>query len=131
MLPWEEVLCDGFDLALLNLTDRNRNDMHVSLLLRVTRWGLYIRGFILSTSCHRSYCITLFLQEPNTLDACWIAVNVWSNSSRCRQQQPTNLGRDAHIMIIALDIILIICFSVNSLIVICLPTLCYFLERSL
>ena len=41
---------------------------------------------ISSTSCHRSYCITLFLHELNTLDACWIAVDVWSNSSRCRQE---------------------------------------------
>ena len=24
--------------------------------------------------------------ELNTLDACWIAVDVWSNSSRCRQE---------------------------------------------
>ena len=39
-----------------------------------------------STSCHRSYCITPFLHELNTLDACWIAVDVWSNSSRCRQE---------------------------------------------
>ena len=26
------------------------------------------------------------LYELNTLDACWIAVDVWSNSSRCRQE---------------------------------------------
>ena len=51
-LTWEEVLCDGFDLAVLNLSDRKRHDTHVSLLLRVTRWGLFIREFILSTSCH-------------------------------------------------------------------------------
>ena len=24
--------------------------------------------------------------ELNTLDACWIAIDVWSNSSRCRQE---------------------------------------------
>ena len=41
---------------------------------------------ILSTSCHRSYCITPFFHELNTLDACWIAVDVWSNSGRCRQE---------------------------------------------
>ena len=29
-LPWEEVLCDGFDLAVLNLSDRRRHDTHVS-----------------------------------------------------------------------------------------------------
>ena len=31
---------------------------------------------ILSTSCHHSYCITPFFHELNTLDACWIAVDV-------------------------------------------------------
>ena len=41
---------------------------------------------ILSTSCHHCYCITPFLHELNTLDACWIAVDVWSNNSRCRQE---------------------------------------------
>ena len=35
-----------------------------------------------STSCHLAYGVTLFLL--NTLDACWIAVDEWSNSSRCR-----------------------------------------------
>ena len=33
-LPWEEVLCDGFDFAVLKLSDRNRHDTHVLLLLR-------------------------------------------------------------------------------------------------
>ena len=84
-LPWEEVLCDGFDLAMLNLSDRKRHDTHVSLLLRVKRWGLFICEFILSTSCHCSYCITPFFHELNTIDPCWIAVNVWS-SSRSRQE---------------------------------------------
>ena len=45
-----------------------------------------IDKWILSTSCHRSYYITSFFHELNTLDACWIAVDVWTNSSRCRQE---------------------------------------------
>ena len=52
ILPWEEVLCNGFDLVVLNPSDRKGHDMYVSLLLRVKRWGLFIREFILSTSCH-------------------------------------------------------------------------------
>ena len=35
------------------------------------------------SSCLRRYSV---LYEHNTLDACWIAVDVWSNSSRCRQE---------------------------------------------
>ena len=41
-LPWEEVLGDGFDLAVLNLSDRRRHDTHVSLPLRIKRWGMFL-----------------------------------------------------------------------------------------
>ena len=34
--------------------------------------------------------------ELNTLDACWIAVDVWSNSSRCRKYWSTCFRRDAY-----------------------------------
>ena len=86
ILQWEEVLCSGFDLTVLDPSDRRGTDMYVSLLLRIKRWGLSLHRLILSTSCHRSYCITPFFHELDTLDACWIAVDVWSNSSRCRQE---------------------------------------------
>ena len=45
------------------------------------------------SSCLRRYSVCY---ELNTLDACWIAVDVWSNSSRCRKYRPTCLGRDAY-----------------------------------
>ena len=80
------MLCDGFDLVVLTLSDRKRHDTHVSLLLRITLWGLVLHELCLSTSCHHSYCITPFFHELNTLDACWIVVDVWSNSGRCRQE---------------------------------------------
>ena len=96
------MLCDGFDLTVLDPSDRKGTDTYVSLLLRITRWGLFLHTKILSTSWHRSYCITPFLHELNTLDACWIAVDVWSNivvdAGRSRS---TNLGRDAYVMITA------------------------------
>ena len=41
------MLSNGFDLAVLDPSDRRGNDTYVSLLLRVTRWGLFIREFIL------------------------------------------------------------------------------------
>ena len=37
ILKWEKVLCDGFDLTVLDPSDRRGNDMYVSLLLRITR----------------------------------------------------------------------------------------------
>ena len=76
-----------------------------------------------------SYCMSLFLYimssflmryslhyELNTLDACWIAVDVWSNSSRCREESVYLLGTWC------LDNLIIIRFSINSSTVICSPT---------
>ena len=37
ILQWDEVLCDGFDLTVLDPSDRRENDMYVALLLRITR----------------------------------------------------------------------------------------------
>jgi len=39
-LQWEEVLCSGFDLTVLDSSDRKGTDMYVLLLLRIKRWGL-------------------------------------------------------------------------------------------
>ena len=79
-LQWEEVLCDVFDLAVLNLSDRRRSDTHVSLLLRIKRWVYtWIDLVYIMSSFLLHYPV---LHELNTLDACWIAVDVWSR--RCR-----------------------------------------------
>ena len=75
------------------------------------------------SSCLRHYSLR---HELNTLDACWIAVNVWSNSSKCTKYRSTCLGRDAYMMIIALDIVMTLCGSINCSIVICLPTVYLF-----
>ena len=84
------MLCDGFDLTVLDPSDRRGTDTYVSLLLikdnKMRSISVAIDKRISSTSCHRSYYITPFSHELNTLDACWIAVDVWSNSSRCRQE---------------------------------------------
>ena len=45
------------------------------------------------SSCLSRYSIC---HELNTQDACWITVDVWSNSSRCRKYRSTCLGRDAY-----------------------------------
>ena len=42
------------------------------------------------------------------------------------RSRSTNLGRDAYILIIALDIVIIIRSSINCPTVICLPIVCYF-----
>ena len=46
------------------------------------------------------------------------------------RSRSTNLGCDAYILIIALDIVITIPFSINCPTVICLPTMCYFLRET-
>ena len=79
-----EVFSFGFNLAVSLPSDRRGSKACIVLLpSRITRWGFYHIAWIYpSTSCHLAYGVTLFLF--NTLDACWIAVDEWSNSSRCR-----------------------------------------------
>ena len=62
------------------------------------------------------------LYELNTLDACWIAVDVWSNSSRCRKES-VYLSRTWCLYTWScLDNLIIIRFSINCSTVICSPT---------
>ena len=65
------------------------------------------------------------LYELNTLDACWIAVDVWSNSSRCRQES-VYLSRTWCLYTWSyLDILITMLNSVNCSTVICSPTVEY------
>ena len=67
----------------------------------------------------------LYSYELNTLDACWIAVDVWSNSSRCRIVS-VYLSRTWCLYTWScLDIIITIRFSINCSTVICSPTVEY------
>ena len=81
-----EVLSFGFNLAVLDPNDRKGNDTYCIVAIEDKKMGF------------TSYCLSLFLyimssylmrysvlHELNTLDACWIAVDEWSNSSTCRQ----------------------------------------------
>ena len=62
------------------------------------------------------------LYELSTLDACWIAVDVWSNSSRCRQES-VYLSRTWCLYTWScLDNLIIIRYSINCSTVICSPT---------
>ena len=42
ILQWEEVPGSGFDLTVLDTSDRKRTDTYVSLPLRIKRWDLYL-----------------------------------------------------------------------------------------
>ena len=72
------------------------------------------------SSCLKRYSVLL-----NTLDACWIAVDEWSNSSRCRIIS-IYLSRTWGLYTWSyLDNIIIIRFSINCSTIICSPTVEY------
>ena len=86
-LAMGEVLSFGFNLAVSFPSDSRSSKARIVLLpSRITRWGFIIlHEFI---PLHRVIFLKALLcfHELNTLDACWIAVDEWSNSSRCRQE---------------------------------------------
>ena len=44
ILQWEEVLCSGFDLTVLDPSDRRGTDTYLSFLLRITIWYLLLHA---------------------------------------------------------------------------------------
>ena len=78
-----EVHCDGFGLAVLNPSDRKGHDTYCIIAINGKMLGFihidWIYFVYIMSSCLRRYSISCKL---NTLDACWIAVDGWSNSSR-------------------------------------------------
>ncbi len=92
-----EVLGFGFCHVVTFPSDSRGSKAHIKQLpSRVKRWGFYhwfeiipLHHVILLKALLCSYGL-------NTLDACWIAVDVWSNSSRCRKYRSTCFGRDAY-----------------------------------
>ena len=69
------------------------------------------------------------LYELNTLNACWIAVNVWSNSSRCRQESVNLLRTWCLYTWSCLDNLITMRFSINCSTVICSPTVLFAFMR--
>ena len=83
-LAMGEVFSFGFNLVVSLPSDRKGCKARIVLLpSRITRWGFYLHEFI---PLHHVILLKALLcsYERNTLDACWIAIDVWSNSSRCR-----------------------------------------------
>ena len=72
------------------------------------------------SSCLKRYSVLL-----NTLDACWIAVDEWSNSSRCRIVSIYLSWTWCLYTWSYLDNLIIIRFSINCSTVICSPTIEY------
>ena len=98
--------------------------------IKDNKMGAILHEQIPSTSCHRSYCITPSLHElihqmhAGQRSMCGLIV---VDAGRSRS---TNLVHDTYILIIALDIVITIRFSIKCPTLICLPTMCYFLREA-
>ena len=91
-----EVLCNGFNLAVLNPSDRKGNDMYCIVAIENKKMGFISYCISLSLCIISSFLMCYFvLHELNTLDAgrsrsiCGVIV-VDAESSTCH-------GRDAYI----------------------------------
>ena len=129
-LAMGEVLSFGFNLAVSFPSDSRGSKACIVLLpTGIKRWGLYhIAWFI---PLHHVILLMALLcsYELNTLDACWIAVDVRSNSSRCRQES-IYLSRTWFLYTWScLDILITMRFSINCSTVICSPTVRYAILR--
>ena len=81
-LAMGEALSFGFNLAVLDPSDSRGNDTYC--IFEDKKMGFISYCMCLSLYIMSSCLKLLRSYELNTLDACWIAVDVWSNSSRCR-----------------------------------------------
>ena len=80
-----EVRSFGFNLVVSFASDSRGSKAHIVLLpSRITRWGFHILPELIPLHHVILLNALLYSYELNTLDVCWIAVDVWSNSSRCR-----------------------------------------------
>ena len=86
-LAMGEVLSFGFNLAVSLPSDSKGCKAHIVLLPSRIKNGVYIIFLEFIPLHHVIFPNALLCSyELNTLDACWIAVDVWSNSSRYRQE---------------------------------------------
>ena len=118
-----EVLSFRFNLAVSFPSDSRGNKARIVLLpSRIKRWRLYHIAWVIPLH-HLILPNVLFCSyELNTRDACWIAVNVWSNSSRCRIVSVYLLRTWCLYTWSCLDILITMHFSINCSTVICSPT---------
>ena len=86
-LAMGEVLSFGFNLAVSFPSDSRGSKARIVLLpSRITRCVFIILHEFIPLHHVILPNVLLCSYELNTLDACWIAVVVWSNSSRYRQE---------------------------------------------
>ena len=125
-----EVLSFGFNLAVSFPSDSRGSKACIVLLpSRITRcFFIILHEFI---PLHHVILLKALLcfHELNTLDACWIAVDEWSNYSRCRQESVYLSWTWCLYTWSYLDILITMLNSVNCSTVIRSPTIILMLSR--
>ena len=97
ILAMGEVLGFGFiPCGDLSQWQKGQQGTHRVVAIKCNKMGFHSRYEIVHL--HHVILLKALLCSfgLNTLDACWIAVDVWSNSSRCTQYRSTCFGRDAY-----------------------------------
>ena len=123
ILAMGEVLGFGFSHVVTFPSDSRGSKAHIKQLpSRVKRWGFYHWFEIIPLHHVILLKVLLCSYGLNTLDACWIAVDVWSNSSRCRKYRSTCLDVMPIDIIIAIDDVTTLRSSINCSTVICSST---------
>ena len=123
-----EVLCDGFNLVVLYPSDKVGNKTRICIIaIKDKMMGFIWLGLLFLH--HVILLKSLLCFILNTLDACWIAVDGWSNSSRFTQVS-TYLSWMWCLYTWSLHwSVITMCFSINCKTVIYLPIVCYVFER--
>ena len=82
----EVVHSSRFNLTVSSAGERKGIEARIFIVsTKEKTTGLIILlGFILSTSCHHTSCITLFVMNFIRREASIEVLSKWSNSSRCR-----------------------------------------------
>ena len=123
ILAMGEVLCFGFiPCGDLSQWQKGQQGTHRVVGIKGNKMGFYRRYEIVHL--HHVILLKALLCSfgLNTLDAWWIAVDVWSNSSRCRKYRSTCFARDAYRYNHCIHIVTTLRGSINFSTVICSPT---------
>ena len=82
------------------VTEGVARHVFVLLLLRIKRRGLIILiGFILSTSCHHTSCIAMFVMNLIRREASIEALSKWGNRLDAESFRSTCHRRNAYVLI--------------------------------
>ena len=81
-----EVLCNGFNLAMSSPRDRRSSETRICIIAIKAKMAGFDHISLFYSVYIMSFCLKFYFvyHELNAIEACWIVVDCWNNSSRCR-----------------------------------------------